>query len=257
MPHKLFFFGLIGCLLLVSCDKSPSTQRTQKQKKATKEKQEQKMPLLNNKNVSEVLLAYGKENPETEATIHTNLGNIQVKLYEDTPIHRANFVMLTKRDFFENTQFYRVIEGFVVQGGDSDELIQRTKKRRVGKYSVPAEILPHRYHKRGAMAAARRYENNPEKNSTPWDFYFVVGPVYNRPMLQALAQEHGLSLNQEQQQLYTTVGGNPHLDGEHTVFGEVTAGMDVVEKIAQVEVGEGEWPIEKVFIEKVTLSAKQ
>lgn len=241
-------------LLVAACDdtRQRDSVTTVKKEKEPQMKKERHVVLTKDNAVRE-LTAYGEANLETTAIISTSMGDIKVRLYENTPLHRANFVRLAKNDFFDNTQFYRVIKDFVVQGGDSDDLAQRGKKRKMGKYQVPAEITPENLHKRGALAAARRYENNPEKMSTPWDFYIVQGPAYSEMELDAIARENKLQLNSRQREVYTTIGGNPNLDGEHTVFGEVLEGMEVVNKIAGVEVGEGDWPVEKVYIKNVKI----
>jgi peptidyl-prolyl cis-trans isomerase B (cyclophilin B) len=208
----------------------------------------QVLEALTDENAEAKLLAYGKENPENRAIMVTPMGTLKIKLYEDTPLHRANFVRLAKAGYFENTLFYRVIKDFVVQGGDSDELEQMSKKRKLGKYKVPAEFIKTHIHKKGALAAARHYEDNPLKKSTPYDFYFVHGTTYTPEALKGLAKELNKPFDSNQQQWYTTVGGTPNLDGEHTVFGEVIEGLDVIDRIAALEVGPGDWPLEKVTI---------
>lgn len=205
------------------------------------------IPVLDQKNAVAELTRYGAENPETKVRINTRLGQMEILLYEDTPLHRANFIMLIKRGYYDQSLFYRVIRDFVVQGGDSDDLKFRDKKRRIGKYLLPAEIAPERhFHKKGALAAAREYEKNPEKQSASFDFYLVKGTRFSAAELQAVAREHNLLLTEEQRRLYTILGGTPHLDGQHTVFGEVVSGLEVIDRIAELPVGEGDWPQENV-----------
>ncbi len=204
--------------------------------------------LLDNQNVVEVLTKYGEQNPETVVLISTRLGDIKVKLYKETPLHRANFIRLAKKKYFDGTVFHRVIKDFIVQGGGFD-----TPRPSVGKYTIPSEIRPEFIHKRGALAMAREYENNPEKRSAFHDFYIVQTKKMTLPELQASAKEHKIKLTPLQINTYTTLGGAPHLDNQHTVFGEVIAGMDVVDKIAAVKTDRGGWPIEDIVIKMIVI----
>lgn len=172
---------------------------------------------LNNKNTEIFLEAYGKEHLETKIIIKTKFGNIKLRLFEDVPIHRANFIFLTKMEYFNTTVIYRVAKNFVIQGGNSDNLLTRKQRSKYGNYLLKPEFKKHRTHKYGALAAARQWENNPEKLSSPFEFYIV----------------------QKKQ-------GAPHLNGEHTVFGEVISGFDTMEKISKVKVGVDEWPVEEI-----------
>ncbi len=209
---------------------------------------------LTQENAEEVLLNFGKSIASDTVRLQTTMGDILIKLYQETPLHRANFLMLTQRKFYDETLFYRVMKDFMIQGGDSDDLKFRGKKRRIGKYKIPAEINPaQHFHKRGAVAMAREYDNNPEKLSSTYEFYIVQSGPLTPLELQGVAEEYGVSFTEIQKQVYTTIGGAPHLDGEHTVFGEVVEGMNVVDKIANVEVGEGNWPIENVMVTKATI----
>ncbi|WP_020529992.1 peptidylprolyl isomerase [Flexithrix dorotheae] len=238
------------CLLIGSCDKNKEEQssNTGPATKKTKKKEEKLRP-LKDKNVVEVLTLFGEDHAEDKVIIKTNFGDITIQLYENTPLHKANFLRLATYKYFDNTEFYRVIKDFVVQGGDTDELQHKGKKRKFGKYTIPAEFQPKNIHKKGAIAAARNYENNPTKRSTPFDFYIVLGTVYNQLQLDALAKENNVTFSPYQTEIYTTIGGTANLDGEHTVFGEVIEGMEIVIKIAQEEVSpEDNWPIKDVSI---------
>ena len=235
----------------------------------------------------------GNMEKETKLKIETSAGDIIVKLYNETPKHRDNFIKLAEDGTYEGTLFHRVIKDFMIQAGD------------VG-YTVPAEfVYPKYFHKKGALSAARQGDKvNPKKESSGCQFYIVTGKVYNDSTLlgmehqmnqarlnnafNALAQKHmkeiykmrkdgdqeGLMNLQdtliaqaeaqvadepefrftpEQVKAYTTVGGTPHLDGEYTVFGEVVEGMDIVDKIQQVKTDRSDRPEEDVKIEKVTV----
>ena len=204
-----------------------------------------------NKNIKEFLLKYGKENKETIAVISTNFGNIKLKLYKDTPLHRANFIRLVKTRFYDNTLFYRIVENFVIQGGDSDDDDRKVKKRVAGYYTIPAEIMKNHFHKKGAIAMTRDYKKNPKKRSAAFDFYIVKGEKYNFFQLDAFENEYKIKIDDKKRKIYETIGGAPHLDGEHTVFGEVVSGMDVVDKIASVKTDRSDWPIDDVVIKTI------
>lgn len=196
-----------------------------------------KGPDLNPSNVREVLLQYGQENPETRLVIHTSMGDMEVKLYEDTPLHRANFIRLIKTGRFDEAAFYRVVSGFAIQGGNPSAAKE--------SFLIPAEFNPNHFHKRGALAMARFDEGNPERASSPTEFYIVHGGRYTEENLRDDEAAYGIKATPEQRAAYTTVGGNMELDGKYTVFGEVTRGTDIVDKIATVKVS-GERPQQKI-----------
>lgn len=166
------------------------------------------------------------------ATITTTYGKIELYLYDNTPKHRDNFVKLAKKHFYDSTLFHRVIPEFMIQGGDPDSK-RSPKGAMLGEgdvgYRVPAEIKPENIHKRGVLAAAR--DNNPDKSSSGCQFYITVGKKYTNEQLEGIAKRTGQKYTPEQKELYKTIGGTPHLDGNYTVYGEVTKGMDVVDKI--------------------------
>jgi peptidyl-prolyl cis-trans isomerase B (cyclophilin B) len=191
---------------------------------------------ITNENKKEVLLQYGKENPETNVIIETDFGIIKVRLYEETPLHRANFIKLIKDGYYDNPEFYRVVEQFVVQGGVPQKKLD---------YTIPAEFNPRFFHKRGALAMARVEENNPGKESSSTEFYFSQGSKYADWDYDEQVKNLTLTTTPEQRKLYTTIGGELSLDGRYTVFGEVTEGLDVIDKIAAVRVY-SEHPYKKV-----------
>lgn len=192
----------------------------------------------------EVLTQYGKENPENEVLIETSFGNMKLKLYDDTPLHRANFIKLIKDGDFDDAEFYRVVNEFIIQGGEPTLHLP---------YRMPAEFNTTYIHKKGALSMAREIENNPAMESAAEQFFIVQGTRYNKEDLEDEMRYFGLTLTTEQKQLYLTEGGSIELDQKFTVFGEVTEGMEVIEKIAKLQLPGTESPSKKIPI-KITLS---
>ncbi len=195
-----------------------------------------------------------KMEKETLVEIYTNYGKIVLKLYNDTPLHRDNFIKLAMDGTYDGLLFHRVIEHFMIQGGDPN-----SKDAKPGKmlgdgtlgYNIPAEFRPNLFHKRGALCAAREGDQvNPKKESSASQFYIVQGRVWSDFDLDRMALQMNKTFSAEQRKAYTTVGGTPHLDGEYTVFGEVVEGMDVVDKIAAAKRDRYDRPSEDIRIEK-------
>lgn len=180
---------------------------------------------------------------ETKVLIKTNQGDITVKLYNDTPKHRDNFIKLVNEGWYNGSPFHRVINEFMIQGGQSP------KGQADPGYTIPAEIKPNHYHFKGALAAARLGDQvNPKKNSSGSQFYIVQGKVYPPQMLEKFRDYYGKTFTKEMVDVYSTIGGTPHLDGDYTVFGEVVEGLDIVDKIAAVKTGRMDVPVEPVTI---------
>lgn len=192
---------------------------------------------LTNENIKEVLALYGKENPENEVVIETKFGTMRIRLYEDTPLHRANFIKLIKEGHYDNAEFYRIVNEFMIQGGDLSKKL---------KYRVPAEFNPKYIHKRGAVSMAREDEDNPQMESSAAEFFIVHGTGYSKEDLDAEALSLGLTLTPEQKQIYLSSGGYMTLDQKYTTFGEVIEGLDVIEKIARERVFNGDKPVKKI-----------
>lgn len=173
----------------------------------------------------------------TKFVIHTDYGDIKGYLFNDTPQHRDNFIKLVKEGWYDGSVFHRVIQNFMIQGGQS------ASGQMDPGYRIPAEILPNHFHKKGALAAARQPDQvNPEKKSSGSQFYIVQGQVFNDATLDMMAQRFNKTYTEEQRKAYTTVGGAPHLDGDYTVFGQIADGFDVIDKIAAVKTGSGDRP---------------
>ncbi len=204
--------------------------------------------VLNEENVVEFLEKYATSLRDSLVVISTSYGTITIRLYNNTPLHKANFRYLIDRGYFNNTWFYRVSKGHVIQAGNTDGRETVDKRESIGEYRIPAEMVPSNYHKYGAVAAARSYAKNPGKKSDPYEFYIVLGKAYTRGELKRLAEKHKFKLSSAALDFYENRRGAPHLDGQHTVFGEVVEGMDVVEKISEVDVDEGEWPLMNIPI---------
>ena len=173
----------------------------------------------------------------------TTEGKMVFELYNDTPLHRDNFLKLVKDKTYEGLLFHRVIKNFMIQGG------QNADGRVDPGYRIPAEIKPNHFHKKGALAAARMGDQvNPKKESSGSQFYIVQGQVLDEVMINRYEQYYGKKFGARERQAYMSVGGTPHLDGEYTVFGEVTEGLEVVDKIASVQTRPGDVPVKPVSI---------
>ena len=195
--------------------------------------------------------------------IKTTMGDIKVKLYNETPIHRDNFVKLVKQRYFDGILFHRVIDNFMIQSGDPDSK-QRVPEKLYGdggpEYDLPAEILPEIFHKKGVLAAAREGDDvNPLRKSSASQFYIVKGKVFDDEGLnaqeervnkrnKALGIEKEYKIFKERRDVYKTIGGTPHLDTQYTIFGEVVEGIDIVDKIASVKTDKNDRPVEDVWI---------
>lgn len=206
---------------------------------------------------------YAKRTTYYYVTLKTTSGDITLRLYNETPIHRDNFVKLAKSGFFNGIIFHRVIDNFMIQSGDPD-----SKAREKGKlygdggpgYDLPAEIVPGIYHKKGVLAAARESDNvNPDRKSSGSQFYIVKGKVFNDESLKTVEERINSrnaanniktihTIPQEWREIYKSIGGTPHLDTQYTVFGELISGSDVVEKISATKTDKNDRPLEDIVI---------
>jgi len=202
-------------------------------------------------NVVEKLTKYGDSNLENKITIYTNYGKMKLVLYNKTPLHRANFVMLAKKKIFNNTMFYRVIKKFMIQGGNSDDEEIVSKMNKVGTYSIPNEITTRYSHKTGAIAMAVTHENQErDKKSSSLNFYIVHGQKLPKTYLDKLI-ESGTKITDRNYKTYLSKGGAAHLDGKYTVFGELVSGFSVLSRIANVKTSKYNWPKKRIVIDSI------
>lgn len=215
---------LIICFAMIQMNcqdkQTPQHKVTETKTIRPKEKKEkiipEVQPLITQSTAVEFLTAYGKKHKEDNVIITTRFGDIHIQLYKDTPLHRANFILLINEGYFNTSCFHRVVEDFIIQAGQSDKNSTRVLRDKIGNYKIPPEFRSYKHHK-GALSSARRWNNNPKKLSDAYEFFIVH-------------KEKGLH----------------HLDNEHTVFGQVTKGIDVVDEIAKVAIDKGEWPLKSV-----------
>ena len=199
-------------------------------KKVELEKQEtpvvtkRDFPVLTDKNAMEFFLEYERENKENKVRMTTDFGEIDILLFDNTKFHRANFIFLTKRQYFNDTQFYRVIDNFMVQGGNSDDRKTTLKRNKIGKYLLPTDTKRGYKHDRGVISMPSGEIDNPHKLASPFEFFIV------------------------QQR-----GGAHFLDGDYTIFGRVTKGMEVIDKIAAVDTDKADWPLRNIYIRNVEI----
>lgn len=181
--------------------------------------------IITHKNVKSFFLDYGKKNPETKLLLKTRLGDIHITLYKQTPLHRASFIYLIKNGYYNKTCFHRIVKDFIIQAGSSELAIVDRYRNQLNNYRLPAEFRKGVIHKRGALSAARRWVNNPYKMSSPFEFFIMQTSI-----------------------------DCSHLNFEHTVFGQVTKGFNVIDKIADVTLdGYSEWPEVDIDVEFVIL----
>lgn len=176
---------------------------------------------LSEENAIDFFFDYAKDLQEDKVRLTTSLGSFTIQLYNNVPYHKANFIYLTQKGYFDNTQFHRVVPDFIIQGGNSDDKETSTKRKAIGRYLLPPDTRKGHKHHRGTISMPSSERDNPHKLASPFEFFIVV-----------------------------TKPGSYHLDGSYTPFGRVIDGMDVVDKINQVDIDQGEWPMRNVYIVK-------
>lgn len=233
---RLFFIVISICLM--NCEDKQSRKKTNttttdsleliqkkdnsKSKTALQKTSKREYPVLTEKNAMEFFLQYEKEHKENKVRLITDFGNIDILLFNETKFHRANFIYLTKQGYFDNTQFYRVIENYIVQGGSTDDRDVMKRRRKIGKYLLPTDTKRGFNHDRGVISMPSSDIDNPHKLASPYEFFITLRDVYQ-------------------------------LDGDYTIFGRVINGLDVCDKIAEVETDDGDWPLQNVYIRKVEI----
>jgi cyclophilin family peptidyl-prolyl cis-trans isomerase len=213
-----YFFCITICLSCLSCTKKEG-------------------PAITRENLNDILTRYGAENKENEVIIETSFGTMRIKLYNDTPLHRANFIKLIKEGTLDDAEFYRIFSSFMIQGG--------IHPKELG-YTIPAEFNSNYFHKKGALSMARSDDNNPNKESSASEFFIVQGSRYADYQVKQEEEDNKLTLTAEQRDVYIREGGYMSLDQQYTVFGEVTEGLDVIDKIASVKVFNEDKPLKKI-----------
>jgi len=176
---------------------------------------------LNEDNAIDFFFNYAKDLKETKVKISTNHGDFTIQLYNNVPYHKANFIYLAKAGYFDNTYFHRVVKNFIIQGGNADNKETSRKRREIGRYLLPPDTRKGHKHHRGTVSMPSSEINNPHMLASPYEFFIVV-----------------------------TKPGSYHLDGEYTPFGKVISGMNVVDKINNLPVDDGDWPKQNVVITK-------
>ena len=213
-------------LLSISCDEKKDiiVQKVKTTKKDLKKNDLENEFRLSDDNVMEFFLDYDKNHKENKVRIFTDYGEIDILLFENTKFHRSNFIYLTKKNYFQNTQFYRVINNFIIQAGNSDNRKISQKRKKIGRYLLPNDLNKGHTHKRGMVSMPSSLVDNPYKMASPFEFFIVQKK-----------------------------NGAHHLDGDYTVFGKVIKGMDTVDKIASSPTDNRDWPIDNIYIKKVEI----
>lgn len=216
--YKIYIFFVL--LWIISCENAPKNTKndkinpkTEENTKITQEEPE-KIETLTTQSAIPFLFEYEKKHKERHVRIITEYGNIDIELFTETPYHRANFIFLTKQQYFDGSVFHRVVRDFIIQGGNSDSWAIRKKRQKIGQYLLPPDTKKGFKHHRGIVSMPSSEIDNPHQFASPYEFFIV-------------AQQPGAY----------------HLDGKYTAFGRVIAGMEVVDKINQVETdNKSEWP---------------
>tara|TARA_R110002012_G_scaffold319389_2_gene539746 strand:- start:130437 stop:131141 length:705 start_codon:yes stop_codon:yes gene_type:complete len=223
------FTFFLGCEDKQSKSKNATPKTTKSINKPSKEIDSSEIelpefPFLTDENAMEFFLEYEKNNPENKVRITTRFGNIDILLYDKIKFHRANFIYLTKRGYFDGTQFYRVIDNFIIQAGNTDDPKIKRKRGDIGHYLLPPDTKRGFKHHRGIVSMPSSEIENAYKLASPFEFFIVQNK-----------------------------NGAYHLDGDYTIFGEVISGMDVVDEIAAQKTDDGDWPLRNVYITKVEI----
>ena len=223
---RLLYIFLITSLLSSCAKKDKENINKTKVTSITKVKKEtskgESKFILTEKNSMDFFLEYDKLHKENVVELDTDMGKIEITLFNETKFHRSNFLYLSKLNYFKSTQFYRVINNFIIQAGNSDNRKIWKKRKSIGKYLLPVDNNHGFKHSRGMVSMPSSIIKNPHKLASPYEFFIVQSKT-----------------------------GSHFLDGDYTIFGKVTKGMDVVDKIAGVDTDDLDWPISNIFINNV------
>ncbi|MGC1515515.1 MAG: peptidylprolyl isomerase [Maribacter sp.] len=229
---RCYLFVFSAALILLSCKDTPKNVENKEvdvtvpkdsvapeaQKNDTAPEKE---PFeLTEDNAIDFFFNYEKTLTANKVKITTNLGSFVIELFENVPYHRANFIYLTRKGYFNDTQFHRIVKNFIIQGGNSDDVETGIKRSTIGRYLLPPDTRKGHKHHRGTVSMPSSELDNPHMLASPFEFFIVV-----------------------------TDPGSYHLDGEYTPFGRVVEGMEVVDTINHQPVGEGDWPQQNVYIQ--------
>ncbi len=227
----LSYYLLFILILAASCNsnqkkKTETTQKIEIKKDSisidsTKINKKEEKFILTEENAIEFFFNYNKTLKENTVKITTNLGSFTLELYDNVPYHKANFIYLTKKGYFDGTYFHRVVKNFIIQGGNADNIETSKKRREIGRYLLPPDTRKGHKHHRGTISMPSSENDNPHKLASPYEFFIVV-----------------------------TKPGSYHLDGDYTPFGRVIEGMNVVDIINKQPVDSGDWPKQNIFIIK-------
>jgi cyclophilin family peptidyl-prolyl cis-trans isomerase len=177
--------------------------------------------VLTEENAIDFFYDYQKGLKANKVRLTTSKGSFTVQLYDNVPYHKANFIYLARKKYFDSTMFHRVVRDFIIQGGNADNMKTAQKRKEIGRYLLPPDTRKGYKHHRGTISMPSSEINNPHMLASPYEFFIVV-----------------------------TDPGSYHLDGDYTAFGKVIEGMDVVDAINQVPVDDGDWPMRNIYILK-------
>lgn len=251
----LVLFSCISIVALSGASGCKNKQKTQETTSSTSTEAVSETPAVQEEVLHEEPVAYDVNDTAAKVLIKTKFGDMVVLLYNETPLHKANFLKLVSEKYYDDLLFHRCIKNFMAQGGDPNSrgasLNQYLGTGGPG-YTIPAEFNPKYIHKKGALCAARQGDHvNPEKRSSGSQFYLVQGTKLNDMQLSQMesyvAQKMpGFKYTDEQRNIYKTIGGTAQLDMDYTVFGEIISGLDVLDMILAQPTQQGDRPIEDI-----------
>lgn len=228
-----YYFLLFIATPFIGCKDNPKKSETKPNKEIkeidsievaeneTNDEQEKDEFVLTEDNAIDFFFDYQKDLEADKVKITTDFGSFVIQLYDNVPYHKANFIYLTRKGYFDYTQFHRVVKDFIIQGGNSDDKKTAKKRGDIGRYLLPPDTRKGYKHDRGTISMPSSEIDNPHMLASPYEFFIVV-----------------------------TDPGSYHLDGDFTPFGRVIEGMDVVDKINAQPVGKGDWPSQNIYITK-------